>query len=169
MDNRSAYARSIICAVVAAGVFCCSQNVIAEDKPEELPLPRFASLKADDVNMRIGPGSRYAIKWVYKHEGLPVEIIQEFNVWREIRDSEGTVGWVHKQMLQGKRMAIIKNKIAVLRKSPEEGASAVARVEPGVVGKLLECQSDWCKLQVSNHKGWISKTAMWGAYKDEKF
>lgn len=145
-------------------------SITFASEPEgKLPLPRFASLKSSEVNMRVGPGTRYTIKWVYKHEGLPVEIIQEFDIWREIRDSEGTVGWVHKQMLQGKRMAIIKKKVAVLRKSPDEHASAVVRAEAGVVGKIVECQIDWCRLQISGHKGWLPKASIWGVYKDEKF
>jgi len=159
-------------AIVA--IFSCffviyAQAFASEDEEKELPIPRFVSLKADDVNMRVGPGTRYAIKWVYKHEGLPVEIIQQFEAWREIRDPDGTIGWVHKQMLQSKRMAIIKKNVAVLRKSPEEHGSPIIRAEPGVIGKLLECEKDWCKIQVSGHKGWIAKTGIWGAYKSEKF
>jgi SH3-like domain-containing protein len=84
--------------------------VCAEDDDQDangLPVPRFVSLRSNEVNMRIGPGTRYSINWVYHREGLPVEILQEFDQWREIRDSEGTRGWVHKQMLQGKRMGLI--------------------------------------------------------------
>jgi len=143
----------------------------AEDDHDDagLPVPRFASLRSDDVNMRIGPGTRYSINWVYKHESLPVEIIQEFDQWREIRDSQGTTGWVHKQMLQGKRMAIIKGTTVVLRRSPEDKAPPILKAEPGVIGKLVECDIDWCKMQISGHKGWVPKSDIWGAYKKEKF
>ncbi len=141
----------------------------AGDNNGELPVPRFASLRSDDVNMRIGPGSRYNINWVYKHEGLPVEIIREFEEWRQVRDSDGTVGWVHKQMLQGKRTAIIKKNIGVLRRAPDEHSAPVIRAEPGVTGKLLECDLGWCKMQIAGHKGWIQKASIWGVYKNEKF
>lgn len=142
----------------------------ADDSEEGgLPIPRFASLRSGEVNMRVGPGARYSINWVYKKEGLPVEIIQEFDGWREIRDSEGVVGWVHKQMLQGKRMGIIKGNLPVLRKSPNEHATPVARIEPAVLVKISECDVDWCRIQVSSHKGWLPKTSLWGVYKKEKF
>lgn len=140
-----------------------------DDEEKKLPLPRFVSLKTDDVNMRVGPGVRYEIKWVYKHEGLPVEITQEFEAWRKIRDSDGTIGWVHKQMLQSKRNVVIKKHVGVLRKSPNEDSAAVIRAEPGVIGSLLECKPEWCRIQVSGHKGWMPKTGLWGVYKDEKF
>ncbi len=68
-----------------------------------LPLPRFAALKTDDVNLRTGPGTRYPIDWVYKRRDLPVQIEREFEVWRLIADSEGVKGWVHQATLTGRR------------------------------------------------------------------
>ena len=142
----------------------------AEDEQDKsLPVPRFVSLRSNEVNMRVGPGSRYSINWVYKKEGTPVEIIQEFEDWREIRDVDGTKGWVNKQMLQGKRFAVVKSKLAVLRRAPDAKARPIIRAEARVVGKLIECDVDWCKMQIDGHKGWIEKTNIWGVYKNEKF
>jgi SH3-like domain-containing protein len=119
--------------------------------------------------MRVGPGTRYSINWVYRRDGLPVEIIQEFDQWREIRDSEGTVGWVHKQMLQGRRTAVITAGIGVLRRAPEDHAGPILRAEAGVVGQMLECEKDWCRMQVAGRKGWIEKSHIWGVYPKEEF
>src|SRR5450759_14844 len=58
-----------------------------------LPVPRFVSLKAGRVNVRVGPGEDYKIAWIFTRPGLPIEVIQEFDNWRRIRDSDGTVGW----------------------------------------------------------------------------
>ena len=44
-------------------------------KGSGLPLPRFASLKADEVNVRTGPGPRYPVDWVFKSRNMPVEIV----------------------------------------------------------------------------------------------
>jgi SH3-like domain-containing protein len=60
-----------------------------------LPLPRFVSLKSAKVNSRIGPGVTYAVDWRYMKAGLPMEIIQEFDNWRRVRDSDGAVGQAH--------------------------------------------------------------------------
>ena len=57
-----------------------------------LPLPRYASLKTDRVNLREGPSKDHATKWVFQRAGLPVEITAEFEIWRKVRDSEGRGG-----------------------------------------------------------------------------
>lgn len=135
-----------------------------------LPLPRFVILKADEVNVRSGPGTRYPIQWVYRKEGLPVEVVEEFDHWRKIRDSEGTTGWVHKNMLDGRRNAIIKGKDARIVRSDADGeARAVMKVAPKVQCKLLECTKEWCRIEAGDRKGWIRKDALWGVYPAEVF
>ena len=81
----------------------------AQDKTRGtgLPLPRFVSLKSNDVNVRRGPGQEYDVAYTYVREGLPVEITQEFDNWRKIRDSEGAEGWVFHSLLAGKRTALV--------------------------------------------------------------
>ena len=74
--------------------------------PSGLPLPRFVSIKAKRVNMRVGPGQEYAVDWMYLTPGLPVEIVQEFENWRRVRDSDGAEGWIYQSLLTGKRTAI---------------------------------------------------------------
>jgi len=118
--------------------------------------------------VRTGPGTRYPISWVYRRAGMPVEIVEEFDMWRKIRDSEGTAGWVHKTMLDGKRSVMIKGKTAqMVRNDHEKDAQAIMKIEPTVTAKLLECIKDWCKIKVSDSKGWIEKSAIWGVYPNE--
>lgn len=136
----------------------------AEDK---LPLPRFASLQSGEVNMRAGPGETYPILWTYQRAGLPVEIIEEFDIWRRIRDHDGVVGWVKSTLLVGKRHVLVRDAQRPLRKSAEAGALPVALVDPGVVLKVLECAGDWCRLEVQGYKGWMMKTEFWGVYTSE--
>ena len=72
----------------------------------KLPMPRFASLKTDRVNLREGPSKEHATKWVYERAGLPVEITAEFEIWRKVRDLEGIEGWVLHSLLSGRRTAL---------------------------------------------------------------
>src|SRR5262245_58248264 len=72
-----------------------------------MPVPRFVSLKSDRVNLRQGPGTEYPTAWVFQRAGLPVEVIKEFESWRQVRDAEGTTGWVLGSMLSGRRTALI--------------------------------------------------------------
>ena len=111
-----------------------------------LPLPRFVSLRASEVNMRTGPGVRYPIQWklVYRH--MPVEIVAEFENWRKIREWEGSVGWVHKSMLSGQRWVIIRKGKQTLRGSTKPDAPVVARIEKKVIGKVEKCDARWGKI-----------------------
>lgn len=133
-----------------------------------LPLPRFASLRATEVNVRTGPGVRYPVKWVFVRRDLPVEIITEFSTWRKIRDWQGTEGWVHRSMLSGKRTVIITNAVQVMRREPSRWAPAVARVEPGVVAQILECGVEWCRVEAGGFRGWVKHGQFWGRGKREQ-
>lgn len=136
--------------------------------PSGLPVPRFVSLKSAEVNVRTGPGTRYPIQWVYRREGMPVEIIEEFDLWRKIRDMDGVGGWVHKNMLEGRRMAVIHAKAPViLRAEPKPKARPLLKIEPQVVARLAECEKDWCRIQVTGRKGWLEKKYLWGVYPAE--
>ncbi|MBE7213025.1 MAG: hypothetical protein INR65_18590 [Gluconacetobacter diazotrophicus] len=72
-----------------------------------LPIPRFAALRADTVNLRSGPGTRYPIQWVYKRKDLPVQVEREFDVWRLVDFSDGTKGWVNQAVLVGTRTFLL--------------------------------------------------------------
>ena len=132
-----------------------------------MPVPRFVSLHADEVNVRAGPGTDYAIEWVYLRDGVPVEIIAEYDIWRRIRDIDGDEGWVHQRLLSGARTAVVTGGIRTLFRTPDRGGVPVAQAEPGVIGRLLECHGYWCRLEVSGHRGWLRRTEIWGVYPDE--
>jgi SH3-like domain-containing protein len=132
-----------------------------------LPLPRFAALRSDEVNMRSGPGTRFPIEWTYQRRELPVEILREFELWRRIRDPEGTEGWVHQSTLMGRRSFIVRGapgSEVMLRRRAEDQASPVARLRPGVVGRLRACEpaSPWCEAQIGDHRGFIKRADIWG-------
>ncbi len=130
-------------------------------------VPRFASLRADQVNLRAGPGTRYPIEWVYLRRALPVEIVAKFENWRKVRDVDGTIGWVHHSMLSRRRTVIVAGTERTLFSAPDEGARAVLRVEPRVTADLLTCEGAWCRIAVAGHKAWIRRAHIWGVYADE--
>lgn len=138
-------------------------------KETGLPLPRFASFRSSEVNLRAGPGVRYPVEWVYKRQDLPVEVIAEFDTWRKIRDWQGGQGWVHQSMLSAKRTIIVSGKVRTLRAKPDAGAGAVAQLEANVVAKLMECPeaSHWCRVQVEKYDGWLRRAEFWGVYAEE--
>ena len=136
-------------------------------KGSGLPIPRFASLRSDEVNVRTGPGSRYPIDWVFKRKGMPVEIVAEYENFRKIRDWQGASGWVYQSLLTGKRSFIIPSKVANLYKTPATSAEVIAKLEPEVMGEIRSVPGDWCRVKVSSVSGWLQRTEIWGVYKSE--
>lgn len=132
-------------------------------------LPRFASLRSDDVNMRAGPGTRYRIDWVYKRRDLPVEIERQFDIWRWVRDADGIQGWVHQATLMGRRSFIVQKTDATLRSEAADSASAVAILKPGVIGRIRSCEasSDWCNVQTGPYRGYLRRQQFWGVFPGE--
>jgi SH3-like domain-containing protein len=139
-----------------------------------LPVPRFVSLKSQNVNMRIGPGKQFKVAWKYVKKGLPMEIIQEYENWRKVRDPEGTEGWILHSLLSGKRTVIINpgelkkaSGVVPMYNSPSSEEALIARLEPGVVGQMLSCQEDWCQITAGEASGYVEKKKIWGVYPDE--
>ncbi len=139
-----------------------------------LPIPRFVTLKSGRVNLRIGPGRNYPVDWMYLKSGLPVEVIQEFDNWRRVRDSDGTEGWVNQSLLSGKRSGIAapwfrgKETTIPMRAQPSDDARLVASVEPGAMGQIDGCDGMWCAMRFAGYKGWVQQNLIWGAYPNEK-
>lgn len=129
-----------------------------------LPLPRFASFRSDEVNVRVGPGAQYPVLWTYKRISLPIEIVAEFDMWRKVRDFEGTEGWVNKGMLSSKRHVIVTAKSSNLMSSPDRDSSIRAVLQKGVIGQITEIQDPWCHIRVSGLKGWVLIHEVWGVF-----
>ncbi len=140
-----------------------------QDNTSHLPIPRFASLRSGEVNMRTGPGTRYPIEWVYAKRGLPVEVIAEYDIWRRVRDPEGIEGWVNKTELTGKRGLVITGGNHELREDPDDTAAIAAHLEKGALGTIASCKQDWCKVKFDGAKGYLRKMDFWGAYPNELF
>lgn len=133
-----------------------------------LPIPRFVSLRTGEINLRTGPGVRYPVEWVYKREGLPVEITAEYDTWRRIRDMEGAEGWVHQSMLSGKRTLVVTGADQQsIYKTAASNAPMVAKAEPQATGELVGCENAWCEVKFSGVDGYMPKGTFYGAYADE--
>ena len=153
----------------------------AAETPSGLPLPRFVTTRSTPINVRVGPGTRYDVSWIYKVAGTPVEIIQEFDVWRKIRDLDGSVGWVHQNMLSGNRAGYVvpeSNADRVpLRAAAREDAGVRAWLGPGFPVKISACEDGWCAVAAVDHSsertatytGYLPEGDLWGVYRGESF
>jgi SH3-like domain-containing protein len=123
-------------------ILCCLWGAAAPDayamsgSPAKQMLPRFASLKQQKTNVRVGPGTQYPIRWIYQQRELPMEIIAGFGNWRRVRGSDSSDGWVHTALLSAKRTALAapwSTSSVNLRVRPSERAVVVARLQPRVL------------------------------------
>ncbi|MBB4007098.1 SH3 domain-containing protein [Allorhizobium taibaishanense] len=139
------------------------------------PLPRFASLKSDKVRMRAGPSTDYPIRYVYEARGLPVEIIEEYDSWRQVRDSDGTSGWMSAVMLSGTRTGLAapwhgtKGDLVVLHDRPIGTSGVRAQLQPRVRLQINSCDGHWCSVAVQHGgpSGYIKQGLIWGVYPGE--
>lgn len=140
-----------------------------------LPVPRFVSLKSDRVHARQGPSLEHKVLWVYTRAGLPLEVIREFEGWRQVRDSEGAEGWVLQSLVSGRRTALIlpwelkggaAPKIELLTDG-SAGGRPVAIVEAGVIANIRSCDKTWCNVSVGEYRGFVQQNKLWGIYPGE--
>ena len=130
-------------------------------------IPRFVSLKSDNINLRIGPSKNYPIKLNYKQKNLPVEIIKEHDVWRQIQDIEGNTGWILGSLLKGDRYGIIKSNSTKSKIFNFPEGNQIGIIGKNNIIKIKKCITKWCLIKYQKHKGWVEKENLWGVYKTE--
>lgn len=150
--------------------------------PSGLPLPRFVTTRSEPINVRVGPGTRYDVAWVFIKAGQPVEIIQEFDTWRKVRDVDGDEGWVHQNLLASRRAGLVtpwasEGQIA-LRTTQSMDAPVRAWLTPGFRVEIDRCNEGWCTVSATfapegsrsrTFSGFIPQTDLWGVYPNETF
>ena len=132
-----------------------------------LPVPRFVTLKSNEVNMRVGPGREYPLSWVYKQKNLPLKVIAEFDVWRKVIDHEGTTGWVHSQLVTLKRYALIQSRLTKLHRKADETSAVLAVADKGVLLELQICEPLWCRVASDDLRAYVRRDAIWGVLETE--
>jgi len=157
--------------------------VVAAENPSGLPLPRFVTTRSNPINVRVGPGTKYDIAWVYVKAGTPVEIIQEFDTWRKIRDVDGSEGWLHQNLLKGDRAGLVapwraEGEQVALRRDRDDKAAVRAWLTPKFRVEIKECDGAWCEVVATSQpagaaaqsfEGYLPQAELWGVYKDEVF
>lgn len=134
----------------------------------ETALPRFVSIRHDQLHLRAGPGTEYPIRWTYQRRGLPLQILREYENWRYVRDHDGGEGWVSASGLVRRRTVIVTGGTRVMRTEPSDGARPIARIEAGVVARLERCEGAWCRVTSKGYSGWLRQHEMWGVRAGER-
>jgi len=122
----------------------------------------FLTLRNDKVNLRQGPSFEYPIKLFYKKKFLPVLVQDKFENFRKIRDHENNTGWIHISQLSKKKAAIVIDDDQLIFNKPSIYSKPSVILKKGRLCKIFKCTDSWCKVKVSNYKGWIKKDSLWG-------
>lgn len=127
-------------------------------------VPRFVSLRSNEIKMRVGPGREYPVRWVLQRKGLPVKIIAEYDTWRQVECHDGTSGWIHQSLLTGKRTLMVTHSKCRLLSSAHRKALNIAKLAPLTLlsFKVKDCQSERCFVAINSEEGWVSKKQVWG-------
>ena len=162
----------LLVSVVALLPFSIAAQNTTDNRPlgdSGLPLPRFVSLSKGEANVRRGPGGDYPLLYQYRRRGLPLEIVAEYGQWRQVRDHEGAEGWMHARLLRGNRSALVRQAANALplRNRPDASGGVVALVQSGTIGRLEDCEGQWCEIEFDGHEGWLPRAMLWGVYRFE--
>lgn len=128
-------------------------------------MPFWGAVRSREVNMRVGPGEDYRISWVYHRPLLPVKVLRTMENWWLVQDPDGARGWVLSSLMTKKRGAmVIGGDLAEMREEADASSKLMWRLAPGVTGRLGECQSGWCNVELMDKRsGWVRAERLWGA------
>ena len=56
-----------------------------------------------------------------------------------------------------------------MRNDAGDTGNVVAKLQPGVIVKLDQCNGQWCHAEVPDAEAWVSQAEIWGAYPGEAF
>ncbi|MDR2098931.1 MAG: SH3 domain-containing protein, partial [Rickettsiales bacterium] len=130
------------------------------------PLPRFASLRSNEVTARVGPGTQYPVKYVYASKFQPVEVINEYYGWYQLKDVSGDISWVHRNYVSPTQYAVAILDGVLIYERAKPGSVIVAKVNRGVVFLPGRCEKGFCHVKTNvggvEYKGYMLKDSLWG-------
>ena len=121
----------------------------------------YLMLKNSKVNVRMGPGLDYPVKFIYKKKYLPVKVIDKKENFRKVIDHKKNSGWIHiSQLKKVNSVIVLSNRI--LFKKPSFNSRPIANIESGKLFVLEKCKKNWCEVSSQNYSGWINMDNVWG-------
>jgi SH3-like domain-containing protein len=120
------------------------------------------SVWVNKANVRSGPGKKYEVLWsVGKY--FPVDIVKTSGDWRQIRDYEGDVGWIHHSLLKEIPAVIVKGSLVNVREGPGTDAKVLFQAESGVSFRVEEKKDKWLRVKhADGDTGWVHESLVWG-------
>lgn len=153
----------------AAALFLASFPLIPAEAQRTRATPYWASISAGRAMMRTGPGRQFPATWLYVRRDLPVQVVEVYQNWRKVQDPDGTTGWMLVNLLSDTRTAIVRgNAPQPLHEAPDPDSRIRFRAEPGVVGRISDCDNGWCRIAIGEKRGFIRVDHIWGIARSER-
>ena len=161
--ERDNWAAPLLGAVLMLALSCLPVRAAERATPSGYPVPRYITLKFDEVYARAGPGEDHRLLWVYRVKGLPVQVVAEISEWRRVCDPSGGMAWVHKRLTDGRRNVLVTQTAPVaIRRKPKPQAEIAAYLNPRALAALIRCDKGWCKVKLDGVTGWVPTASLWG-------
>lgn len=123
------------------------------------------AVNASVANIRSGPGTGYEVLWqVEKYTPMLFVDKDKTGKWYYIKDFEGTIGWINKDLMTKMDTVITKprDERCNIRSGPGTNNDVIFKAIKGVPFKVLERKGNWIHLQhADGDKGWIHKNLVW--------
>ena len=94
----------------------------------------------------------------------PMEQVVSLDAWVKVRDSSGSLAWIEKRALSGKRYVAVTAAIAEVRQAPEDGAPVAFQARQQVALEWLENSgTGWLKVRHQDGAtGYVGMADVWG-------
>ena len=135
--------------------------------PGAAALAEMVAVAGEDINMRSGPDTTKEVLWRVG-TGFPLEVVKRSGDWLQVKDFEGSTGWMHRKTVNTTAHVVVKankgtdNTINV-RSEPNRKAQVVAEARYGVVFRKLGERGDWVQVEHGDGvTGWVESSLLWG-------
>lgn len=125
------------------------------------------AIVGEEINMRSAPGTDQPVLWQLG-AGFPLEVVSAKGEWLQVKDFEGSSGWVHKKTTQKTPYVIVRANKGTeqqinVRREPSSNAEVVAKANYGVVFKVLGTKGTWVNVEhAQGVSGWVEGSLLWG-------
>jgi len=123
------------------------------------------TVNADVANIRSGPGTNYEVLWqVEKYTPLQILDTDKSGTWYYIKDYEGSIGWISKNLMSKIDAVITKprDERCNIRSGPGTNHDVIFKAIKGVPFKVLERKGNWIHIKhADGDEGWIHKNLVW--------
>lgn len=141
---------SLLCTILLCTGHICAAST----------LPAIYTLRTTKARVRTGPGKIYPALWLLMARGLPVYVLDTFQMWYQIEDPLGTKGWIHKTLLS-RTPSVYVSKNLPLVKNPSAQAPILAQVRKGAMLHVLGADARWFYVRWKHLRGYIPRHLCW--------